>query len=838
MGEVYRARDNRLGRDVAIKVMHQDRLDQPELSARFERESRAVAQLNHANIVHLFDVGEHEGLPYIVMELLEGENLRSILKQGHLSLKKALDLGRQVAKGLSAAHDAGIIHRDLKPENIFLTREGVYKILDFGLAKEQSTLKVEEPNTTPMRVGSGDQLTQEGMTLGTLDYLSPEQLAGTAVDVRTDLFAFGVLLWEALVGRPPFNGKTTVDTLHAILREDVPAIPEELGVPSALERIIGRCLEKDPAARFRSAHDLDLALEVMGGSFSSGPVTGMPKAVLPGIPSPKAMGVAVAATLAGLMAMAAWYLRPDLRKGLDFVQITPRRCVVTGAAFLPGSQGLLYSASLSDSQQEEVFRVGKPGELPRSLGIKGAGLLGVNEKGEVLLLLRGKPGAPSGTLAVLSPNAMAPRELAHGVAWADWGPDGTPIIQHYRYQGRRIQAFEYPKGRILYEVPFGLNVHSFTVSPGRDQIAFLEKRSTSLYLVKIHLASGEVQRKLLGTNLSASSSRLGWGREGLLFVRWEPEKQSSRLLRINDRMELSRDLIGLPSTYELRAGKEGAWLLTDSDSAVQPQWLRPKTTASIPAQWSDGIQDRLSLSADGTLLAGMDDRGIFVLRAGDPSPILVGEGSFLALSADGRWVIAELDKGGKGTVLRLMPVGEGESPILPGEWIPNRVEFLPGNRTLFVSGKRTDVEAQGTFLVDVDSGSIRSISETQLMGPLSPDGTHAIQFVHQDLSFRLFDLNTGKADPRPIAHYGQETIAGWCADGKGIWVVPHEQRDPAKVSISRLDLASWSLRHSHVLPLLSTFQPQGIFLSQDGKAGLAVQSRPASGFLFLAKGLE
>ena len=838
IGEVYRARDSRLGRDVAIKVLHREWAEDPERLGRFERESRAVAQLSHANVVHLLDVGEQGGLPYLVMELLEGESLRSVLLRGPLSLKKALDLARQVVQGLTAAHDAGIVHRDLKPENIFLTREGVYKILDFGLVKDSTVAPEEDSATTsPFGMVAGSQPTQEGVMLGTLGYLSPEQVSGTHVDARADIFSFGVVLWEALAGRPPFAGETAVDTLHAILRKDLPELPAELGVPAGLERILGRCLEKDPGARFRSAHDLALALEVVGGSFTSVPFRER-RARPQGRRLPPAMAIGGAVLAVCLAAIGAWQLRPDPRKGLAFVRITPRRGVVTGAAFLPGSQSILFSASPSDDAPEEVFRVDNPGELPRSLGIKGAGLLSVNDKGEFLLLLRSNSEAPSGILAVLSPNAMAPRELAHGVAWAGWGPDDTPIIKHHRYQGRRTQAIEYPKGRILYEAPYGFVVSSFTVAPDRSRIAFLEGRSTSLYVVSIQLAGGEVRRKLLGEGLSSSSWKLGWDKRGLLFMRWDPESQSARLLRLNDRLEPAAELLGLPWVYNLLACRNGSWLMAESSGAVELHWLRPQAAASIRAEWSENFYHSASLSADGNLIAGMDDRGIFVLRSGDPRPVLVGKGFFTALSADGRWILSKLDRGSAGTVFRVLPVGEGENQLLPGEWISNQAEFLPGNRQVLLSGKRTDVDDQGSFIVDLDAGTIKRITEESLMGPVSPDGTYAVQFSPRDMSFRLFNLRTLKVEPRPVAIYGKEGIGGWTADSKGLWIVPKDQPDSKRMAVHRLDLATGSSKPSHVLQLPAAHRPQSLVLSQDGRAGLVMVPRSTSGFLFLAQGME
>jgi serine/threonine protein kinase len=267
MGEVYRARDRRLGRDVAIKVLPAEFSVDPERLVRFDQEARAAAALNHPNILAVHDIGQHNGAPYIVSELLEGETLRQRLSGGPLPVRKAVEYAIQITRGLAAAHDLGIVHRDLKPENIFLTVDGRVKILDFGLAKlTEPTAGSEGQNaayvlsaapTTPFK-------TQQGLVIGTIGYMSPEQVRGVPADHRSDIFAFGVVLYEMLTGRRAFQRETGVETMTAILKDD----PQDLSlaerrIPLALERIIDRCLEKNPAARFRSADDLGFALDAL-----------------------------------------------------------------------------------------------------------------------------------------------------------------------------------------------------------------------------------------------------------------------------------------------------------------------------------------------------------------------------------------------------------------------------------------------------------------------------------------------------------------------------------------------------------------------------------------------
>jgi Tol biopolymer transport system component len=299
MGEVYRARDPRLVRDVALKVLPADAAADPERLGRFQREARAVASLNHPHILSVYDIGADKGVDYVVFELLEGETLRHRLASGPLPASKVVDYGVQVCRGLAAAHDRGIVHRDLKPENLFLTAGGQVKILDFGLAK------LSEPDGRGEgleRAETRSAVTEAGRVMGTAGYMSPEQAQGLRADARSDMFALGAILYEMLSGRRAFGGNTPADTLAAVLRSDPPQI-EAKGVPPGLERVVRHCLEKDPGERFQSAHDLGLALETLSGPGAA--TAGSKQRRRAGLRSIVA-GLAAASVV--LAAVAAWRL--------------------------------------------------------------------------------------------------------------------------------------------------------------------------------------------------------------------------------------------------------------------------------------------------------------------------------------------------------------------------------------------------------------------------------------------------------------------------------------------------------------------------------------------------
>ena len=263
MGEVYRARDTALGRDVALKILHPGAVQDADRLRRFRQEAQAAAALNHPNIMAIHFIGDQDGAPYIVSELLEGESLRECLRAGALPVRKCMDYALQVAEGLAAAHEKGVIHRDLKPENIFITKVGRAKILDFGLAK------LTRPEEIAAEAGSLT-LTQDstpGVVLGTVGYMSPEQVRGKPLDSRSDIFSFGLILYEMFSGKNFFLRGTTADTLSAILKEDAPELVQSVqGVSPALDRVVRRCIEKEPADRFQSVRDLGFALRAVTGS--------------------------------------------------------------------------------------------------------------------------------------------------------------------------------------------------------------------------------------------------------------------------------------------------------------------------------------------------------------------------------------------------------------------------------------------------------------------------------------------------------------------------------------------------------------------------------------------
>jgi serine/threonine protein kinase len=350
MGEVYRAKDSRLDRIVAIKVLPQLFSADADRLRRFEQEARSVAALNHPNILAVHDLGTHDGAPYMVCELLEGETLRERLQGGVLSSRKSIELAIQIAHGLAAAHDKGIVHRDLKPENIFLTRDGRVKILDFGLAKIASG--ASEANSGQTLTSAHVALTEAGQVLGTAGYMSPEQVRGIAVDHRSDIFAFGAIFFEMLSGKRAFSRDTSAETMTAILKEDPPELTElNRGISPALDRLTRHCLEKNPDQRFQSARDLAFDLDALSlYSGSSAEAIAKPTA----LQRMRRFYLPLTALII-ILAAALGYMfghKGTSSSEITYHQLTFRKVTVLSARFAPDNRTVIYSAAWGGSDPE------------------------------------------------------------------------------------------------------------------------------------------------------------------------------------------------------------------------------------------------------------------------------------------------------------------------------------------------------------------------------------------------------------------------------------------------------------------------------------------------------
>jgi serine/threonine protein kinase len=395
MGEVYRARDTRLSRDVAIKTLPAAFATDPERRARFESEARAIAALSHPNVLALHDVGTAGDIAYAVMELVEGQTLRERLIDGPISSARMIALAIQIAQGLAAAHDKGIVHRDLKPENLIITPDGRVKILDFGLARRETPVTANSQSLAPTVAVA----TEPGAVMGTTAYMSPEQVRGQVADARSDIFALGAVMYEMISGVRPFGGETAAETMTAILREQQADLAQRSpDVSPALERIVKRCLEKQPQERFRSAADLAFALEAISTVSS-----------------------AAHAALSSSNAIARG--RPR------FKRITFRNGMVASARFMPDGSGVVFGASW-DGKPFEIFTAHAGSPEARSLGLPAGNILSISSTGEMAISLGYAHDFWNQAKGTLARNALSGggiRPMQKAVGHADWSPDGKTL---------------------------------------------------------------------------------------------------------------------------------------------------------------------------------------------------------------------------------------------------------------------------------------------------------------------------------------------------------------------------------------------------------------------------
>ncbi len=595
MGEVYRAHDERLGRDVAIKVLPPSFSSDPDRLRRFAQEARAAAALNHPNILAIYDIGEWQGAPYIVSELLLGDTLRERLKNGPLPARKVVDYALQVTRGLAAAHDKGIVHRDLKPENIFITEDGRAKILDFGLAK----LTQPDQGDSSSDAATVQVQTDAGLVMGTAGYMSPEQVRGKVADQRSDLFSFGAILYEMVSGKRAFHGDSPADTMSAILKDEPPELSETArNVPPALERIVRHCLEKNPAQRFQSAADIAFSLEALTEISTAS------KSGAQAIPAPepaRRWWLPAIATLALVALGVGIYLvgkRASPAGNASFHRLTFRRGTIPAARFTPDGQTIVYGAAL-EGRPVELFTTRFDSTDSRPLGLEKSDLLGISSTGELAVALHAfhfSPFIESGTLGRMPLAGGAPRQVMDNVAWADWTPDGSDFAA-VRFVDGRFQV-EFPMGRSLYQ-PRGWASH-LRFSPKGDLLAFQDHVQTGDDgRVVIIDRQGKVK---VTSSFFTTNQGLAWSRDGKEVWFTASHEGAARAIYALDLSGKERLILRVPGTLTLHdITRDGRVLLTVDNAQFGVLGLAAGENAERNLSWFDWslVAD---VSADGKTL--------------------------------------------------------------------------------------------------------------------------------------------------------------------------------------------------------------------------------------------
>ena len=762
MGEVYRARDARLGRAVAIKLLPASLATDRDRLRRFEQEARAAARLNHPNIVATFDVGSDAGAHFIVSELLEGETLRRQLRAGPVSPRKAVEYGLQIARGLAAAHAASIVHRDLKPENIFVTREGRLKILDFGLAKlkaDGALVGVPEAST----VVQAD--TAPGVLLGTVGYMSPEQVRGLDVDHRADIFALGAVMYELFSGQRAFQHDTPVETMNAILKEDPREIAQAgRSIPAAVDRIVRRCLEKNPEERFQSARDVAFALEAL--SDTSGSAAGG----LPDIERSKRRllsAVAIAALMVATATSAYVFARWSRTTPQPaFTQLTFRRDYVTHARFAPDGQTILYSARWGGAAPELLItRPGVPES--RALGVAPATLAALSSTGMVAVLW-------ANVLGQVPLSGGAPRKLFASVVAADWTPDGGALAIARRVDGQ--MRVELPPDNVLYQTPADIN--NLRVSPRGDQIAFVEYPRTN-----------DDRGDLVIVDSDRRKVTLAAGFDSIQGVAWAPHTTEiwfaasrgtgPRVLRAITLEGVERVVLTAPGSLTLHDISRDGRLIVDQPTRRRVIMGRVRDRADeIELSWLDG-STVADLSADGrTLLFSEIQHGggsaysVYVRTTDGALPVRLGDGIGLGLSPDGQWALTtSVDHAG----LFQLPTGVGSRrQVAIADLECLRALWLPSRRSVVVIARS---RKEGGFfrahLVDLESGQARPITPERVPATtdaaLSPDGKWLAASTDTGRVW-LYPID-GDSDPKPLPEAQRPySPVMWSADGRAIYL--------------------------------------------------------------------
>jgi len=748
MGEVYRARDTRLGRDVALKILPESFASNPDRLMRFEREAKTLASLNHPHIAQLYGIEESSGMRALVMELVEGEDLAQRIARGAIPIDEALSIATQVAEALEAAHGAGIIHRDLKPANIKLRADGTVKVLDFGLAKGAAPTAAVAHDAAFSPTFTSPALTQMGVILGTAAYMAPEQAKGQLVDKRADIWAFGLVLYEMLSGTRPFTGEDASEVLAAILRQEIDWAPLPAATPPGIRQLLRRCLERKPKDRLHDIADARIAIHDVLTKADE-------PAMAPPAPRPSrfrfaAMVGVVALVSGGVIGRFTPLLtRADPSAGnATFERLTFKPGHFTNARFAPDGQTLFLSATW-DRYDGSLFQIRpKAGEL--GIGLPGADLLSVSRTGELAVLLpkiaTGNPYVTSGTLAVVSPNGGTPRELAENVLSADWSPDGKSLAVVRFTEGK--WRVEYPIGTQIYESL--TRIVWIRVSPRDDGIAFFRNDDDGWGVVVVQRAGG---MRVLSSGWS-DWWNLAWSRDGDEIWFGASNEGSGASLYAVSRAGRVRPLLSSPGTLELHD--------IAPDGAVAAALVRSRNLV-LGGETRGPIRD----------LSWLEDSAAVDISSDGKPPIRLGRGSSQELSRDGRRALAL-----RGASLVSLPTGAGDEQVRKTDFAQiDAARWMPNGRDVLVHGVQQDGRSL-LIVATFDEKPVRPIGKPFLprlpqvdspgLSPVSPDGRYV-----------ALAIGTGTIAVVPLDGTDAKTVPGagpndlpvrWTADGRGLVV--------------------------------------------------------------------
>ncbi len=792
MGEVYRAHDGRLERDVALKLMSADASGDAARLRRMQQEARAVGQLSHPNILAVFDVGVHEDRMYVVAELLSGESLRDVVKRGPVPWRSALGYALQTAEGLAAAHEHGIVHRDIKPDNVFVTKDKRIKILDFGVATRR------EPENGALPADIAATVSQDGLLIGTVGYMSPEQARGQTVDHRTDIFAFGCLLYELLTGQQAFTASTPLEVLVAIQRDTPPAIQDF--VPSVavdLVRIVDRCLEKDAARRFQSTRDLLFALTLLqttGPSADSAPVFARvpPEhvAAIKQTPPKRSIRASIVVGLAAALLLGAGatiafrgaFAAPE--ESPFYRQITFRRGTVYTARFTLDGTSIVYSAAWDGGSRELFTTVsGTRDSRPMDQSETDAAFMLLT--GEIGLIRRSSGGFSSGVLSRMPLSGGPSKEMLNGVRWADGSPDGADLLVVKTAGGKR--ALEMPPGHVLAE---SLAITYPRISPDRQHVAFLEHTQLFGDSGRLVIVDRNGQRTL-ETPVWKSIEGVAWRDNHEVWFGASKEGRSLWLHAI-DMKGKTRVLCRAPGRLVLHDLFSDGRVLAERNSfrstlmvGTNPEGKERDMSWQDYSQLGqlsrDGKQMLFSEEGDG---AGTGST-VYLRSLEGGVPLRLADGLALALSPDAKKALIRV--GDEPMHLEVVPVGAGSSERLPMGPLTSIswASFVPGAERLLILGKEAN-KGNRLYLQDLPSADPRVLTAEEVdvgNDALSPDGS--VVAAMQNGKTVLIPLDGGAV--RELTGLDGRVPVGFTSDGRMLFV---RSKDALPIIIDRYDLGT------------------------------------------------
>jgi Tol biopolymer transport system component len=842
MGEVYRARDARLGREAAVKVLPEEFARDRDRLARFEQEARAASALNHPNIVTIYEVGLEGERSFLAMELVDGTSLRELVAGGALPVRRLLSLGAQIAEGLAKAHAAGIVHRDLKPENVMVSKDGFAKILDFGLAK---LIEPDSGGVSAMPTLARPE-TRPGIVMGTVGYMSPEQASGEPLDFRTDQFSLGSILYEMATGQKAFQRKTSAETLAAIIREE----PEPAGklrpeLPAPLRWILERCLAKDREERYASTRDL--ARELAGVRDHLSEVSGiLEAAAVPALSRRRSRMLVAALVLLAAGAAAGWLGRAARSAKAAppvFQRVTFRQGALGNARISADGQTVYYGATWEgEPLRVYVTRPGNPESAAPDLPAN-TDMLAISSKGVLAILLN--QTFLGGTLATVPMAGGIPRQLVENVPYAsaDWSPDGRELAVVRRFGGN--YRLEFPLGHVILEDP-KVVLESPRFSPRGDQIAYWEIDKTTAVGVVSPAGQG---RAVLSSGWAHTAGPPCWSPDGreIWFTASQPGEPDA--LWAVDSGGRVRIVARVPGNLELDdVSRDGRVLIAHHTLVNFLRGAPPGASAERELSWLDASLPS-DLSSDGSRLLltesgeGSGREPSVYLRGTDGSPaVRLGEGFGFALSPDGKRVLARVEaKKGQPAALILMPTGPGPVETLKtGDFLAfDWGAFLPdGRRIVFSAADKSGVGR--IYVLDLLGGTPRPIGpEGATLWPftsaVSPNGRLLIgRRVRSDGISVPIVVPVDGGESRAIPDWKLGWPVQWTADGRALYVYVMPTGEVWLVDTETGKRRLWKVTPSPILggPTQGRFRT-----TPDGRAYVYPNSRAFSA-LYLVEGLR